>query len=227
MSWFTFKNESIFSSNQKIPLSIIKDRAKLLFIDDQDVELLGTLQTEGWHVEHWKDVQNFRDLEEGKFDLVFLDIGGIGKKYSPDKEGFGVLERLKKVNPSLIIVAYSGQEYDPEKLDFFNLADAKLSKGSGALKAIETIEQLLSEKWTLNELWRDIEVVLTGNQVSSKSTEKLKKDLSNLMKKDGKSESGFRSLFSNLKLGAQTLNFLVNLSLKSVEVADAIHKLKT
>lgn len=203
---------NIFKSNYKkipaykLPIDVIKEKAKILFIDDEDVDLIPLLQNEKWHVEHWKDVQSLQVLESGKYDLIFLDIGGVGKLYSPDEEGFGILKRLKKVNPSVMIVSYSGQSFDASKSDFWSLSDGNLSKSSGAIKAMELMEDLLKEKFTSQALWADLKSILASNNVPDQEVDRIeslivsgkKKDvehsIASLLKKQISSESTTQAL---------------------------------
>lgn len=52
----------------KIQLSMkgVREKSKVLFIDDEDVDLISLLQAEGWHVEHWKKVKSLTGLESGQ-----------------------------------------------------------------------------------------------------------------------------------------------------------------
>ena len=157
----------------KLNVEEIRKKSKILFVDDEDVELIALLQNEGWHVEHWKDVTSLQQLESGKYDLIFLDIGGVGKQYSPEDEGFGILKRLKKVNPSVLVVAYSGQSFDIEKSEFWSLSDASLTKSSGAIKAIEIMEDLLKDKYKSLNLWDELKCVLKNYDISEDELTKI------------------------------------------------------
>ena len=180
----------------KVQLSLkgIKEKSKVLFIDDEEVDLIPLLQAEGWHVEQWKDVNSLTELESGKYDLIFLDIGGVGRKFSPEEEGFRILKRIKSINPSVLIVSYSGQRFDSTKSEFWALADGNLSKSSGAIKAIELLEDLLKQKFTSTYLWNEALEILKGHGMSETDIEKVKQ---NIIKKEEpkKIEEKIKSLF--------------------------------
>ncbi len=46
-------------------------------------------------------------MKDGDFDIIFLDIQGVGLKYS-DQEGLGILEHLKKANPGQVARCKNG-----------------------------------------------------------------------------------------------------------------------
>jgi CheY-like chemotaxis protein len=177
---FWKKKKVEFSSKDRLPMSVIKDRARLLFIDDQPVPLVDLLQAEGWRVEYWKDVKTLQRLEDGSFDLVFLDIRGVGNAYSPDDEGLELIRRIKSRNPALILIAFTGETFDAEKTRFFQLADGQLNKSSGGLKAIEMVEELLAERWTGERLWDDVKSILRESGVPETQVSELEDKVARL-----------------------------------------------
>lgn len=209
-----FKTKSEEVVELKLPIAQIKEKANILFIDDHQVDLIETLQLEGWHVEYWSDVRSLNDLESGKFDIIFLDIGGVGKDYSPLEEGFGILSRVKKINPSVLIVAYSGQSFDASKSQFWSKADASLSKSSGAIEAIELLESLLAKKYNSKVLWDDFLDLLKQQNVSEKNVNEIQKII--FGSRDSDSVSKLKSALSLISLGASTSNSLISIGEKII-----------
>lgn len=118
-----FKKESLENIQVSIDLNEIRKRARILFIDDEDVPQIKILKAEGFTIEHWKDIKNnLNKIEGGDYDIIFLDIAGVGERYS--REGaIGILKDIKKCNPAVIVIAFSGQKFDIEQTKFFKLAD--------------------------------------------------------------------------------------------------------
>lgn len=206
----------------KLPMKDIKERANILFIDNEEVPLIETLQLEGWHVEHWIEVKSLKELEDGKFDLIFLDIGGIGKEYCPDEEGFGILKRIKTVNPSILIVAFSGLSFDATRAEFWALADATLSKSSGAIKAIELLEELLKKKYNSKELWNDFQQLLNINGYDPKCIKEIEK----IIFDSGSNKESLEKLKKALQLAslsATSFNALLNIGSKIISIIKLVN----
>jgi len=53
-----FKKESLENIQVPIDLNEIRKRARILFIDDEDVPQIKILIAEGFSIEHWKDIEN-------------------------------------------------------------------------------------------------------------------------------------------------------------------------
>jgi CheY-like chemotaxis protein len=110
------------------PLEELRKRARILVVDDDEnsfpVELL---KKEGYAIDYWPKIESLSKLERGDYDIIILDIGGVAKEYSSE-DGLGVLEHLKEVNPSQIVVAFSGQSFDLSKNRFWQLVPFPLNK---------------------------------------------------------------------------------------------------
>ncbi len=204
---------------KSLPIEEIKKQSKILFIDDEDVALISILRKENWIVDHWKDVQSLTRLESGEFDLIFLDIGGVGQQYSPEKEGFGILERIKSQNPSVLVVAYSGLEFDFSKSKFWELADGKLSKTLGAIDAIELMEGLLKEKFSGINLWKDAVTLLQEQEIPDREIKKMESELCRsknektikaLLEKHIKKESKLQNILGIIAKITMILKYLQN-----------------
>ncbi|NOT78276.1 MAG: hypothetical protein HOP07_04660 [Bacteriovoracaceae bacterium] len=218
---------SMFKSSKivelKLPMPLIKERANILFIDNEKVELIETLQLEGWHVEYWDDVKSLKDLEEGKFDIIFLDIGGVGKAYAPTEEGFGILTRLKSVNPTVCVVAYSGMSFDASKAQFWAKADASLSKSAGAIDAIELLEELLTKKYNSKVLWDDFKSILKINHATDKQIELIQNAIFIDSKNSNKLEK-LKVALSTISLSASTMGSLITIGTKIYKIIEAVAK---
>jgi len=132
------------------PLSreeIIK-RARILVIDDGEFPLIVLFERDGYTIQQWKDVDDLRPLENGDFDLILLDLRGVGRKHSAD-EGFGLLKHIRKSSPAQIVVAYSNAGLSLEYQKFFEDADAVLHKTTDYVEYKRTIDSLLERRFSL------------------------------------------------------------------------------
>lgn len=151
-----------------------KKRASILVIDDDPnafpVELM---MAEGYKIQYWNEVKNLRDLENGLFDIIVLDIHGICPVGLSSNDGLGILEHLKKRNPSQIVIAYSGKKFDLRTEKFWRIADDYLGKPTDLLVAKEKIDALLRDKFTADYYWNSLREFLLAQGVSPKDVENL------------------------------------------------------
>jgi CheY-like chemotaxis protein len=127
----------------------IVKRARLLVIDDGELPYLKLFRRDGYTFDKWSRVKDLPALEAGKYDVVLLDLHGVGLAESAD-QGFGVLGHLRKVNPAQIIVAYSNAEWSVDYQGFFRSADAVLHKTKDDYVSFKrTVDGLLDQRFSL------------------------------------------------------------------------------
>lgn len=168
------------SSSLATGLDEAKKRASILVIDDDPNAFpVDLLSAEGYKVQYWNEVKNLRDLENGLFDIIILDIHGICPAGISSNDGLGILEHLKKRNPAQIVVAYSGKKFDLRSEKFWRIADDYLSKPTDLLVAKEKVDTLLREKFTPDYYWRSLSAFLLAQGVAAKELEKLEGVIAN------------------------------------------------
>ena len=135
------------------PFDELRRRTRILVIDDDESSFpFKQLKDEGYAIDHWPKVQSLTQLEQGTYDIVVLDIHGVGQEYSAD-DGLGILEHIKERNPSQLVVAFSGHTFDLAKNRFFRLADDVLGKPVDATKCKRVIDDLIASKMTPQGMW--------------------------------------------------------------------------
>jgi hypothetical protein len=121
-------------------------RGRIAVLDDEAPEMLQDLRDRGLSIGHITstDDPQFQTLADCFYDLLLLDYGGIGPRFGQD-EGLDVLRYLKRVNPSLRILAFTARTFDASKADFFRLCDGVVKKDAGIRETLEQMEVHLSE----------------------------------------------------------------------------------
>jgi hypothetical protein len=128
----------------------ITKRAKLLVIDDSEFPLIKAFRKDGYNVTKWNDVRDLGQLETDSYDLVLLDLEGVGRALSPD-QGFGILKHVRETNPTQLVIAYSNQEWSLEYQHFFDEADAALPKTKTDYYEFKrTVDRLLDQRFSLD-----------------------------------------------------------------------------
>src|SRR5712692_9190275 len=102
----------------KTPFEEIRRRARLLVIDDQEFPYMELFRRDGYTIEKWPDVKTLSDLQDGKYDLLLLDLQGVGRQESREQQGFGILKHLREQSPTLVVVAYSNADWSLKYQDF-------------------------------------------------------------------------------------------------------------
>jgi len=200
----------------KLPLSELRKRARILVIDDDPSAFPHKLLSkEGYNVIYWKTLQNLRDLENGEYDIIVLDIHGIAPSDVSTTAGLGVLTHIKKYNPAHSVVAYSGHRSDLSHADFWNIADDYLGKPSSLLDCKEKIDSLLEKKFTANYYANVLKQILREHGVSEKQITTLE---SAVVKKNKTgtplSEESITKITGIAKNVATTVTVIVNVILR-------------
>lgn len=171
---FGWHRKTIADVTPKLPLSDLRKRARILVVDDDPTAFPHKLlQKEGYNVTYWRKLENLRDLENGEYDIIVLDIYDITAPEVSITGGLGVLSHIKKYNPSQIVIAYSGQKYDLKHAEFWNIADDYLGKPSSLLDCKQKIDSLLERKFTANYYADVLRKLLRDQGVDEKRIRKL------------------------------------------------------
>ena len=88
-------------------------------------------------------------LEQGAFDVILLDIHGVGQKESKE-QGFGLLKHLRASSPAQVVIAYSNADWGLKYQEFFDMADAKLDKRADYVDFKRVVDQQLQRRFTLD-----------------------------------------------------------------------------
>ncbi len=175
---FSFHQKTFDQVKLELPFNEIRKRARILVIDDDEEAFpYGLLQKEGYNVQYWSKIETLRDLENGEFDIIVLDIFGVAPAEMSTNDGLGVLEHLKKHNPAQLVIAYSGQKYDLSQANFWSLADDYLGKPSSLITCKEKIDALLREKFTPQHYWSTAVKLMQESGVNGKQLSGFEKKL--------------------------------------------------
>jgi two-component SAPR family response regulator len=189
------------------PFSQLVKRTRILVIDnDKNSFPLEILRKEGYAIDYWPKVENLSKLQDGSFDIIFLDIQDVATEYSKD-DGMGILELIKETNPSQIVVAFSAHSYDLGKNKFWKLADDSLCKPVDAATCKKIIDDLIVNKITPEHYWSAVTGMLNQMGVDRKKTEKIESDVVDAINK--KSNKSFGEILESYVGGGDKIVRLV------------------
>jgi CheY-like chemotaxis protein len=124
-------------------LEEVRKNAHILVIDDQVFPAQSTFTRDGYHIERWSTIKNLSQLTDDHYDLILLDLHGVGLRESPDSQGIGILEHIKSTNPTQIVIAYSAQPWSVATGTRLAPADAVLDKGMDYIQFKSQVDELL------------------------------------------------------------------------------------
>lgn len=160
MFW-PFKKEKTYIQPS---LEEIKKRAKILVIDDNEFAYAPLFKRDGYTIEKWDDVENLEQLENNYFDLILLDIQGVGQSES-EEEGFGILKHIREKSPAQIVIAFSNADWSLKYQGFFDLADIKLAKSQDYVEFKRVVDNLLTQRFSPNFYLEKIEKIKGLNPI--------------------------------------------------------------
>jgi len=182
----------------------LKKRTRILVIDDSDFEYAKLFKNDLYSIDKWDDVTNIRDLEKGSYDIILLDIHGVGREYSKEDQGFAVLKYLKNVNPAQIIIAYSNDDYKLNYQEFFNLANDVIGKSQDFYIFKEVIDKNIKVRFSYDYYYN-----LIANKVGAGFDKQLKNSINNSIKKNN--TKILENLLNKFDLSQEKISFALNI----------------
>ena len=145
----------------------IKKRSNILVVDDTEFVYKQLFERDGYTIHKWNDVEKLEKIENNYYDVILLDIQGVGKEYSSE-EGLGILRHIHEVSPTQIVIAYSNADFSLKYHEFFKTADATLAKSDEYYKFKRTVDKLLLKRFSI-DFYIDRIVKIAGPQTTDKS----------------------------------------------------------
>lgn len=177
----------------------IKFKARIAFVDDEEISHIPRLQKDGYNITHFSDVENIDDFIRKKYHLVVLDIQGVGQEIAPESEGWGILKYLKNNCPNLVVIMFTGAEWsitkykeeadiadnfigkDLEFLDFKSKLDDGIKMAFSPSYHFKIAKDRLGREIANAETLEQIEALVRANGSSKKQTlNEVKKITSNV-----------------------------------------------
>lgn len=196
-----------------LDLETIKQRGRLLVIDDLDFPYKVLFEKDGYLIDKWDDVKDLHKLETGYYDLILLDLQGVAKELSP-QEGRGLLKHIKKINPSQIVFAYSNAEWSLKNQDFFQIADKALAKNQDYYVFKQAVDEFLVKRFSIDYYLEKIEKAIPNSSYIDKHKVKFKMKKLILKKETAKIED----YLSSQSLDANTINTIATIANSAIGV---------
>lgn len=93
----------------------IQQRAKILFVDDKDCQIVINLKRNNFDVRKIDDVSSLTTDKDAQWaNIIFVDYKDVGKKLFGKKEGLGLINELKRVygNKKRYVIYSTVQDFE-------------------------------------------------------------------------------------------------------------------
>lgn len=185
----------------------LKHKAKIAFVDDEEIPHIKKLNDDGYSIQDYNDIQNIDEFINKKFNIVILDIQGIGKELSSNSGGWKILKYIKTVSPHTVIIMFTGADWSiKDHKEDLKLADDFLSKDleflDFKLKLDEAIKKAFSYHYHFDIEKKRIEKLI-------KNSGDLR-EIESIVFKYGKDKSETMKQLNSLKLSSDTIGIVDN-----------------
>jgi DNA-binding response OmpR family regulator len=162
------RRRTLTELNHVLPREELVRRSRLLVIDDERPDIIDDLGSAGFSVDYRPDISRLtlNELELRRYDLVLLDFAGVGTSIGKE-QGLSVLRYIKRVNPAIVVLAYTSKALMADHADFYRRADGVLSKDAGIGQSMESIEMALRKAHSVENQWQSL-LTLCGIEPGSK-----------------------------------------------------------
>lgn len=140
--FFKKKQKKIF---RKKSLAELKDKTRILFIDDEETDLVESLQSENWHVKYIEDLDKYCNVDLKDAHIVCVDIKGVGKLLNIKEEGLGLIRNINEHYPEKKLILHSSYSTHDIFDDAIEVVDKKIYK-NGQTHPFDTAFEELSQK---------------------------------------------------------------------------------
>lgn len=191
MSWFRQKLR-LDSIKTVMPREELVRRSRILVVDDERPDLIDDLHGSFFSVDYAPDIKAddlSKKLDARLYDLVLLDFGQVGEAIGKE-QGLSILRHIKRVNPAMVVLAYTSKALPTEHADFYRLADGVLPKDAGIADSMKRIEEALQKAHSVQNMWKGV-LALAG-VASGSPTDEEWQDLLMRGLKDSNKLSNFR-----------------------------------
>ncbi len=85
----------------------MKDKTRILLIDDEETGLVESLKEEGWHIKYLSYLDKYKNTDLKDVHIVCINIKGVGIKLTIKEEGLGLVRNIKEKYPEKLIILCS------------------------------------------------------------------------------------------------------------------------
>lgn len=124
------------------PIATLRDKVKIVAIDDEGFEYAEVLRRHGFNITVLNDITDINAVET--YPIVIADIAGVGLSFQSPFQGAHVIAEIKKRYPNKYLIAYTGQRFDASYNRFFALCDTSMRKDAESQDWVEALDEAIN-----------------------------------------------------------------------------------
>lgn len=153
--WNPFKKKQNKRFSKK-SIPELKDKTRILLIDDEETDLVESLKSEGWHIKYMADLDKYNNTDLKDAHIVCVDIKGVGKKLNIKEEGLGLVRNIKEKYPEKRIILCSSVSSHDIFDNAIDLVDKKVFKNGQTHPFDSAIQELALKLFDWDSLMKEI-----------------------------------------------------------------------
>lgn len=119
----------------------MRKKTEIAVVDDEFFLKRNTLQQHGYRIQEVGDLKDIKAIEG--YQIILCDIKGVGVHFDSPYEGGHLIEEINKFYPNKVIIAYTGERFDPTYNRFFQIADRSIRKDADNDEWIQVLDDSL------------------------------------------------------------------------------------
>lgn len=147
----TKKINKVLKNLQENSITTLRKKVKILMIDDEVYDIVELLNKRGYSIFYKNDVTYTIEVEP--FDIVIVDIKGVGKNFGSPLQGLGYAKEVKKDYPHKIVLCYSGSTADPSFSEQLFYIDGFIKKDADIDSWVAKLDGFIKEYSDINYHW--------------------------------------------------------------------------
>lgn len=120
----------------------LRSKVKILIVDDDDFDLISILTDRKYDIYYKQDISYA--IEAEPFDIIVIDIVGIGKALGSGMEGFAIAKEIKMRYPAKQVWCYSGSIIKPEISEQLTEIDGYIKKDTDLDRWAEKLDGIIA-----------------------------------------------------------------------------------
>ncbi len=158
--WKRWRSSQIRPPQMRRPsLDELKANSRILVVDDEPFDYLKALRRNDFKVSAVSDITSTREIELGEYDVVLLDLHGVGASVSAE-QGVGLLRHIKEASPAQVVIAYSSASWPLAASEQVKMADIVLDKAKATYPDFRQAVEVHLLKSATFEYYRDLLLTL-------------------------------------------------------------------
>jgi hypothetical protein len=154
-----------------VSIGQMRKNTSIAVIDDEIFPKRNALIQHDYQI---KEVGDLKDISAiATYPIILCDIKGVGTHFNSPYEGGHLIEEINKFYPNKVIIAYTGERFDPTYNRFFQIADRSIRKDAEDDEWIHVLDDSLKIVNDPSEQWKKTRKSLIELNTSARNLVKI------------------------------------------------------